>query len=236
MNIILSTYLTKANEFKQHDSTNNGKGGCRPDNFSLIGDWYKSVLKLQIPAYIFHNELSADFIHRYTTNEIKFVKWDQSNRPSYNDERYYIFESFIQANPLIQNIIYTDIFDVVIHKNPFELITNNIDLVAGSEEAKTDRSYQWVNNKLSLLKLPTLKRPDIVYNAGIGGGKREPFLIFLRMMLEMFKDMNKEINANMGVFNTILHQKNFSYRVLTGFPLHNTFKSYKNNGAYIQHK
>lgn len=231
MNIILSTYLTKHNAFNQHDSTL----GCKKDCFELIRKWYDSVVKLNLNAVIFHNELTDTFIQQLQNNFVTFVKWDFQNRPSYNDERYFIFENYIDRTSDIKNIFYTDIFDVIFYRNPFEMIREDT-LCVGSEEMKSDSSYSWVNKKLKLLNLPTLKRPQTVFNAGICGGPRPVFLFLMREMIRIMTNLDKEVNSNMAVFNYCLHHVVKS-KIITGYPLHNIFKSNKvKEGTYIKHK
>jgi UDP-glucuronate 4-epimerase len=231
MNVILSTYLTRANNFSQHDSTL----GCTKDNYKLFKDWYESIMKLKTKAVIFHNELSDDFIKRYQNSNIEFVKWDKENRPSYNDERYYIFNEYVSKTPQIEKVFYTDIFDVIFYKDPFHLLVPDT-LYVGSEESKSDSSYTWVNKKLSNLSLPLLKKPQTVYNAGICGGCRDVFLCLMEEMINRLSIIDKSINGNMAIFNHCLHYV-VKKKIVTGFPLHNVFKSKKvSPGTYIKHK
>jgi len=230
MNAILSTYFTKDNGFSQHDSS----GGCKPNKFELIRKWYQSIIDLNLYGVIFHNELSQDFIKKYTNKNITFVEWSHQNRLSYNDERYYAFINYVTHNINIDKVLYTDIFDVQIHKDPFEFMVDD-GIYVGSEESKRENSYTWVNKKLISLNYPLLIKPQIIYNAGICGGFRNTFLRFLEEMIRFISKSDPKINCNMGILNYCLHNT-VKDKIFTGFPFHNIFKSFKNNGAYISHK
>jgi hypothetical protein len=59
-------------------------------------------------------------------------------------------------------------------------------------------------------------------------------MIFFEEMTEIMSKCPEEINSNMAVFNYMLNSK--KWKILSGFPLHNKFRSFDNQGAYIQHK
>ena len=231
MDILFTTYFTKDLSFSQHDSS----GGCKPNKYRLMERWYKSVWSNQIDSIVFHNELSNGFIRKYETKCIKFSKWGEENRPSYNDERFYCFLNYLKEHENIKRVFCTDIFDVEILRNPFELITDEYDLYLGSE---CNPSRGWIKKKGKEISLPQpdIDSGEIYYNAGIIGGKRENIIKLFELMLFEFNNIPKEINANIPVYNYCLH-KVFNGNYFTGHPLHNVFKSNKvTEGVYIKHK
>ena len=232
--IIMAPYFTRRIGFSQHDSS----GGAKPNDFNLIKSWYETVWKLSVNAVIFHNELSNEFIKKYTTKYISFVRYDKVHRPSYNDERFYCYRDYLERNKNINRIICTDLFDVKFLKNPFELFSMGYDLYVGSEEKSHPSSYgwKWVNKKLKEQKLKQLSKDDTMFNAGICGGDRKKFIKLLDMMIEIFEETPSRFNANMPVYNDCLRRLK-SWKIFTGFPLHNIFESNKVlKGVYIKHK
>ncbi len=230
MDCIFTTYLTKNLDFSQHDCSGNAK----PNNYKLMSGWYNSVKKFDLNGVVFHNELSEDFIKKYTTDQIKFEKYTKVHRPSYNDERFYCYKSYLLNNPEVKRVIFTDMFDVQFFGNPFKVFSEEYDLYLGSETRKAHAS-KWLTMKMKQVGLKPLNKSMVIYNAGIIGGERGPILEFLDGMIELLNKVPTNINANSPVY---VHYTNRIYkgRIFTGHPLHNKFRSNKPGGAFIKHK
>lgn len=211
-----------------------------------MSGWYESTLRIclthKIRAVIFHNECSDKFCQKYSNKFLTFEKWDQKNRPSYNDERFYCFKEYLKANSHIKRAISTDMFDVKIFGNPFELMDKepNYHLYCGSEKGNVPGSYgrKWVNTKMRRCKLGIVPNEEMVYNAGICGGKADKLITFYSTMQKHFKNITPKENANMAVFNrSIRDMKEKGWKIFTGYPLHNVFESNKvKPGTYVKHK
>jgi hypothetical protein len=238
--LIFSPYFTKDIKFHQHDSSNGGKGGSLPNDYEQMRGWYESVKRIGVDAVIIHNELSDEFIDRYQTDKIQFIRWEKQNRPSYNDERFYAYYEYITLHEDITRVICTDLYDVVFYQNPFDLMNKQpeYDVFAGSEHTGK-WSAKWMINKCKEMKFPTSRQnfsSPFMYNAGIMGGTRERMLQLFKCMIDCFSQIDKRFNANMPVYNHCLDQLEF-FKIFTGFPLHNVFNSNKvTNGLYIKHK
>lgn len=244
-NVILAPYFTKKLRFHQHDSSHNGKGGSKPNDFSLISGWYTSTLNTvrkfsDTKAIIFHNECSQEFIDKYSNNHLEFVLWTKKHRPSYNDERFYAYYEYIKTHPEIQRVFMTDMFDVKIFANPFRLMDNKpgFKYFIG-EEMMSKSSSKWMVRKCREMSVPlfhTKYAPGtLAYNAGIVGGYREPIIILLQTMITEFKKIHPRYNANMPVFNRAIDI--IGDKIFSGFPLHNKFRSNKyQEGIFIKHK
>ena len=120
-NIILSCYFTSkrdpihAAECKdKHQETN---------NYEYIKPLYDSVKKLNLHLVIFHDGLSEDFMKKYQTDNIFFLKTKLMGNLSINDERYIIYYQFLKKYKY-KNVLTSDISDVYVVKNPFDLIDN----------------------------------------------------------------------------------------------------------------
>ena len=231
MDIIFTTYFTQNRKFSQHDCSL----GCKPNDFKVMRKWYESIWRLKLNAIIFHNELSCDFMSKYETKNIKFERWSEFNRPSYNDERFYCYLEYLKMHENIKRGFCTDMFDVVFYKNPFELVDDQYDLYLGSEASP---SRTWNRRKYKEVKLPqpNIEAGQTYFNAGIIGGDRSNLMKLFSMMIETFKKVPTNVNANMPVYNYCLHNI-FNGKYFTGSPLHNKFKSGKiKDGIYIKHK
>lgn len=234
--MIIAPYFTQSNNFSQHDSS----GKCKPDDFKLISNWYNSVLKSGVDrALIFHDECSIEFTEKYTNNIIGFYCWDSHIRKSYNDDRFFAYLDFVKKHPEINKIIFTDLFDVQLLRNPFELICdNNYDLYSGSE-ILTNGSSQWMTKKSKKANLPLPRNNyapgNLLYNAGIIGGFRDVIINLFEEMTNMISNLSNDLNINMPIYNLAIEKLNL--KVYTGHPFHNIFRSNSDQGGcYIIHK
>ena len=239
--LILAPYFTKDISYHQHDSSNKGRGGSKPDDYTQMKIWYESIVKYDLPACIFHNELTDDFINKYTTKKISFHRWEKQHRPSYNDERFYAYLEYLTTHTEVERAICTDLYDVEFYGNVFDWMDKNeqYDLFFG-EERMGRFSSKWMVEKCRRIKLPLISNKYApgcyIYNAGIVGGKRKPLMKLLTRMIAKFEKINPKENANMPVFNYCADQTK-GYKIFSGFPLHNVFNSnVVIPGTYIKHK
>ena len=223
---IFTSWFSGDNGFAQHDHTEK----CKNDEFSLIEKFYESIKKNNINCIIFHNELSEKFINKYSNEKIKFQYYKICKRKSYNDERFFCYLEYLKKDlGNIEKVICTDCFDVQIHKNPFYLIDEKYDICAGEDNEK---GRKWIEQKMLKCNFKIkLKKP---YNAGIIGGYKIKLIKFFEEMTEIISSCPEEINSNMAVFNYMLNSN--KWKIISGFPLHNKFRSFNSQGACIQHK
>lgn len=237
--LVLAPYFTRPNKYHQHDSTNGGKGGSRPDDYELIKPWYESVKRLGLSARIFHNELSDGFVETYETENLQFVYWGETHRPSYNDERFYAYYTYL-LDAEVSEVFLTDLYDVEFMRDPFSLVASNPDAVlfCGSEQI-TPYSGKWMRQKCRAMDFPfsrdNYRTGNTLYNAGIIGGKKDPLMKLLKCMLGQMNGIDQKHNSNMPVFNWCVEQSGFP--IFYGHPLHNVFKSFVSGPeTYIKHK
>lgn len=228
MDIIFTTYFSRDIGFSQHDSSKH----CVRDNYAIMARWYESLISNNLYGIIFHNELSRDFTSRYECEHVKFYFYDGMHRPSYNDERFYCYRQYLDAHPEYDRIFCTDLFDVEFFGNPFAVFTDQCDLYLGSE--KRGVAIRWLQAKLREAGLPILSEDEMIYNAGIIGGRREAIYGLIIGVIKLLDKIQPHINANTPAY---LHYTNRVYtgRIFTGYPLHNEFRSYKSDGI-IKHK
>lgn len=223
---IFTSWFSGDNGFAQHDHTER----CKNDDFSLIEKFYESIKKNNINCIIFHNELSEQFINRYSNEKIKFHVYKICKRKSYNDERFFCYLEYLKKySNSINKVICTDCFDVQIHKNPFYLINEKNDICVGEDNEK---GKKWIEQKMIKCNLKRkIKKP---YNAGIIGGYGIKLIDFFEEMTNIMSSCPEEVNSNMAVLNYMLNCN--KWKIISGFPLHNKFKSFNAQGAHIQHK
>ena len=120
-NVILSCYFTsKRDPIHAAECENKHQ---KKDNYEYIKPLYDSVKKLNLHLVIFHDGLSSDFLKKYQINNIFFVKTKLLGGLSINDERYIIYYQFLLKYKY-KNVLTSDISDVYVAKNPFNLIDN----------------------------------------------------------------------------------------------------------------
>ncbi|WP_186755692.1 hypothetical protein [Echinicola salinicaeni] len=186
------------------------------NDFSYIKSWYESIVKNKLNAIIFHDGLNMDFVNKYQTSKIRFVKCEIGDM-SLNDERFFIFYEFLKKMDKNNYVLVTDINDVIIRKSPLEFFLKSPDrLFLGRDEKVNWRSGTWNLNKLKEFELKTkTKFPSSyiyypVFNAGLIGGKVTTVNKLFGMMTENFSTLNDEGNYNMVNLNWILF--NYYYK------------------------
>jgi len=221
---VVTTYYSGKNDVHK-------KIAVSSDNFSYIERWYNSVNRFNYDGFIFHNNLSEKFIHKYQTNKIKFIKvdWDTF---SPNDVRFlhyfkhfYLFEKF-------DYIFLTDGNDVVINRDLSTLIKlNPAKMYVGRDWINTWKDDSWTLKKILRLEECTgVSFPNSyflmpVLNAGVLGGKPADIKEFL---LEMEKHIAKagDKNINMPSLNYLLFKRFFKLIPLIEIIPKSIFRSY----------
>jgi hypothetical protein len=234
--VVMTTYFCGLN-----DSHKNYISPC--NDIRYIGNWYFSMKQLKLNGVIFHNNLSKEFVKKYTTDYIKFVKVDSSKfQNSLNDERFIIYYKYLLKHKNIKNIFMTDGNDITVVKDPFMYLKKfSNKILVGSEEDDIDNKLDWfikpcldINIRNYLIQI----KDNTILNAGIIGGKRKNILNFLKKISNYFlNNPNKECNINMHLVNYILY-KDFKDTIKYGGKLNSRFKFYENfrKDIYFIHK
>ena len=209
-----------------------------PNDFSMIKEWYDSVVRLRLQGVIFHDHLTNEFIKRYSCPNVAFTRVPYYSERGLNDERYYMYQRMLK-NPAIEWLLTTDLFDVEFPRNPFEFMTDKTKIYVGSETPDVANFHVIKNNTCRAYG----EIPDwwpmvdkYLLNAGIIGGHRD---IMIRLFDLMIKDFDKiepkGMDANMFVLSRCIHGYDMPF--VTGFPLHSSYKKYEKDGQYyIRHK
>jgi hypothetical protein len=233
--IILTNYFTG-----KKDSQRGGTNQFEPNQFENIKGWYDSILANQLHGLIFHDQLSEDFVGKYTNDYISFEKYELKKRYSLNDDRFFCWSEWLLQHEEVESLFCTDLFDVDFFGNPFHLMDPlRYDLYCG--DANGAKMDEWVNNRMEWAYGKTFHAGKIKFIAGIMGGTRENMLRLFQAMTRDFekakRGTRKGKNMNMGVFNKCVHDLFEQDRILFGSPLNSRFKKFEGQGNFcIRHK
>ena len=219
-----------------------------PNNYYFMENWFKNIYKMNLHMVVFHDDLSNNFV---STFKAAYPKADfdkitdfKDFRP--NDRRYLAYYDYILAHPEIRRIVMTDMRDVVIQNNPFEIM----DVLGDIPYVGLDRPF-FERSSLSAVAgvfkrcfgagkyvLDYHREIEMLgfYNSGVTGGTRHVTLATLTRFLSHFQISNKD-NCNMAIVGFIYHK--FYFDVLaTGWPFNTAFVTDQPNipGLAVLHK
>ncbi len=242
-NVVLTSYFTS--EVDAQRGTHK-----QPNRFSYISDWYKSVVRLDMSAVIFHDGLGPEFQHKLTQNHpgVSFEYVPSLKGRSTNDARFYSYLKYLEHHSDIRHVLLTDVSDVEFQMDPFKLmhllgewlyIGTDIDIFPSME------TMPWMHERLTNCfsdysverGLHTLTQMNTVYNAGVIGGSRDLMLTVLTRVVAYLNTTPPHLNCNMPAVNIAVH-KHFFERVFTGYPLTSRFlrRQVSPQGVFILHK
>jgi hypothetical protein len=258
-NVILTCYITSFKDPIHHSELIPlyGEPKQPKDNFDYMKNFYNTVLEKNLHCIIFHDSCSDEFIKKYETDKIKFIKIDVSYwQYSINDERFTIYYEFLKNNPY-KKVLMCDISDVLINKNPFDIINDDYKIFAGTNHVLAGpkiRTPQWferrqtkVNRFNKYIKkfdnIGWLKNDKYqVYNAGLLAGNYKSVIKFLSkfdFILRELMPVSRKANWNMVIFNYIINkylledynENTFHTKYLiSGYPFNSMYKKYEKLG------
>ena len=226
MNVVFSCYFCSRKDPQR-------KVTWKANSFDVIRTWYNSIHDLNMRGLIFHDKLSPEFVRRYETTKVSFVKCELGPR-SLNDERFYIYHNYLSKHPKWLSVFATDISDVVFFRNPFSLFLDVAHrghrIFSGSEPSIIHMHSRYRQVFGGRFPYKT------VLNAGVMGGNRADLLFLWQHMINYFDKLPVKINANMSVYNRVMREQ-FLGKIFTGYPLHSKFKAFQSSGDFfIKHK
>lgn len=198
-NLILTTYFCSKPDPQRKIVIDN-------DNFQYIKDFYDSVVEHDLHAVIFYDNLSNEFITKYTCPNVKFVK-TKIIRYSLNDERYFIYAEFL-AKVKAGKIIMSDGNDVTFGSDPFDFIANSRFYI-GRDHHVFNKHSEWIQNKVNILPEPIRRKvPPLFYempllSAGVIGGDYATITSFLDKVVTLLHFIDNDLNNNMAVVNIV---------------------------------
>lgn len=255
--VVLTVYMT---------SKKDPQRGFFQDNnsYNYIKPWYETMKEKKLHGVIFYDNLSDDFIKKYQTDKIFFVK-TKLGMYSINDERYIIYNVFLNKNPHYKYVLTSDVSDVEINKDPFELmqlepekIFIGTNVVIEGPEIRTPKWYdrrEWkivrFNDALKRANYDPIgytKNKYQIYNVGLLGGSYKVVKPFIDEMCKIIFIVNNNKNNNMLIANYIAvkhYIKGYNKitfctdKLITGYPFNSVYKKYEKLGeseAALIHK
>lgn len=243
-NVIAATILTGVYDVNRSQM-------IAKDDFSLVSEWYQSILALGLNGIIFHNCFSDASVQKYQNSNITFIRVAYNSNISPNAYRYIIYNQFLQQEGAgIQNIFFTDIADVVALKNPFiqpEFTQHPKTLFCGDEDSTLDN--EWMNNHSTFLRQHVADygqyeadyKNEILLNCGIFGGNAQRMASLVSKLANLhltYTIHNKTpFTLDMGAFNFIVRTQ-FGANLLHGMPVNTIFKKYETQrtDCWFRHK
>lgn len=221
------------------------------DDFSVIENWYNSVLNLKLNGIIFHNNFSDSTCEKHQNKFIIFIKIEYNPDFNPNVYRYFVYNEFLKSNHQhIENIFFTDISDVVILKNPFQkkLFKENSNAIfSGDELDILDNNWMQLhcehlrNNIKDFVIFEDKFKHKTLLNCGIIGGNINIIKSFIEQLWQIHSNYNYNNKTNftgdMGAFNYLIRTK-FNDNLFHGKPINTVFKKYeiKNLECWFRHK
>jgi hypothetical protein len=150
---------------------------------------------------------------------------------------------------LIKNIFFTDISDVVVHRNPFQeqiYLDNPTSIFCGDEREILDN--EWMQNHSNHLRSKILDyalyetnfKNETLLNCGIIGGNISMMYPFIEQLKTIHQEYNSDNNTpytgDMGAFNYLARSR-YHPKIIHGNPVNTEFKSYSNDlSCWFKHK
>lgn len=201
------------------------------NSYEYISPWYRTMVEKDLHGIIFCDNVSDAFITKYQTPKIRFLKI-KLGKYSINDERYFIYYNFLTKNQQklkYKYVLMTDVSDVEINKNPFDLMATDPDKIYVGTNFHSDkgidaetRSPAWYDRRewkitpfnaaLAKHGYDTLdggyKRDDHyqIWSAGLLGGETTTIMHLLSEMCLLFTIMDSHKNFNMLILNYVLRR------------------------------
>ena len=215
--VVVSTYFTMQRN-RQYKITFND------DNFRFLEGWFLGLYKLRLPMIVFHDSLSEAFTSQITTMcpLIEFILVTDFRGRAANDERFFLYYEYLINHPEVSHIIMTDLRDVKVLSNPFEVFKVLGDMVyVGLDRPFFVTSTGSSNDHFYPRCLPGINfewEKDLLgsYNAGVLGGSRSFMLSVLTHLIRLL-DLNIAENCNMPALFYALHRYYFE-SVFYGWP------------------
>lgn len=243
---ILTSYLTLKKHPQFGDPNNKiigvGEAGfVKVDSHDYIKDFHNSLVDTKVDVFIFHDNLSNDFIEEYSSGRMSFIKVPTSNY-SNNDFRFFCYLDWLK-NEDYENVFMVDLADVRLSVDPNNLEMNDAIFFCQDQGNLNDykfgitgyldfhKHFKWENfEKFNSSKYPLL-------NMGVIGSEYENSIRFLDLFCqERSKAGSPELNINMALGNYVA--RNYFDTIYSGPPFCSDFKKYQTDrkDVYFIHK
>lgn len=249
---ILTTFITGMVDWQRNVS--------QPATFQYMKAFYESVRHMVgVHVVVLHDQLPQNVTEKNywsKSGSLIFVRVDVGSYPKelgVNDVRFFLFRDQVEAQPDWSTVFSVDITDVMVNKNPCELVAAEPDKLYINDQPGVLAPNRWMEkrflsmggNYLDWYRAGTYGQRMTLLNAGVIGGSREQYLKFLDVMCEALIDPSlaariagEQVNVDMAALNWVAHNKLALAKVIFGFPLqsiHNRYEEIKDH-IYFLHK
>lgn len=204
------------------------------DRWDAVAPWAEGIKAFGLRGVIFHDGLSARFANRLANHGVECVRVD----PAPVSTNCYCWRHRVYAEWLgrqdCETAFFTDLFDVKIASDPFELLTKSHDLWVGVESERISdatEAGQWMMTRLRATfgRLPPDVQGKPILNAGVLGGFRAPLLGLLHALWAALSHRGPQA-CDMSALNGILYRSPELDRVWRdGAPLNSVYRRYETN-------
>ena len=236
-NIIIGTLLETEDPQRQNQIMNS-------NNYDLLKPFVESANKFNYKVMILHNNLSEEFIKKYSTDLLEFTKVNINNEYNVYVNRFKVMYNYLKNNP-VEKVIISDVTDVVFLKeNLFDYIQDGF-IYTGIENKLLN--INWVEINSEKIRSSEKKYNDWwnlnknnfkLLNCGLIGGDYKfieaELEKFINILIKYAKNTNE--TSDMFVWNYVLY--NSDKKIIFGSPFHTEFKKFdlNNKECYLAHK
>jgi len=206
------------------------------EDFNYIKQFYNSLINHNLDCIIFHDGLSDEFLKKYTTDKIRFIKFshDDYKTSSGNDTRYLVYLDYLKdKNTDYDKIIISDISGIEFLENPFNQITDVNKIYVVRDRIKTkygkkrDLTHYWFKdyaiNAYGTFDLFEKFKYEYALCAGYFCGNYNLIMEILSEFKSEFDKVDLTKNTNYAVFNYIMYSK-FRKIIIQGYSTHDGYE------------
>jgi hypothetical protein len=244
--IFTSYFSVKEHPNNPNDNAVIGRGSdgrVLQNNFEYISAWYNSIINIGVSARIFYDNLTEDFIKKYTTDKIQFIKVNISDY-SNNDWRFFCYRNYLENNNF-DSVFLTDGSDVKVVKNPSLILSEypDTDLFVCKDSitlgqfpyCQLHQQVGWDNLDWFIKNKNNLP----LINMGVIGGSYSNIQTFLDAFCTTRIRLGApEFNSDMWIGQYVFRQVLSYKKNMIGEPFTSNFKSYEDDrtDVYFIHK
>lgn len=209
----------------------------RAKNFDAIYLWLKSLTMCGLHGVIFTDNLPR--VHEPFVNNVTLVPYKLRTGWTILEERHLCYLGYLERHPEIEQVVFTDLFDCELYRDPFGLMTDRYDLLAGYGGRLHEplAGNSWIETEMSRAYNAVWYKENPVLCAGLWGGRREVVMTVLRAMIRDFEQINPSEHVDMSVFIKCAYDIIPRGSILLGEPFCSKFKRYEMSGDFaIRHK
>ena len=176
-------------------------------DFDYISNFYNSVYFHRLRAVIMHDCFNEQFVERYETDNIRFIRVHGDVTMSTNDFRFMQYNTYVKKN-YADYYIFVDASDVFFNGNPFSYMRGHEHghTLFMSPDIGTFNKNAWQVKRCYKGTGSLWDQSVKMHNAGAWGGDHRTSKCILKCIVKQFETTLKGIyNCNMPALNWCVH-------------------------------